>query len=784
MVPDTQVLDREEPTVKEYRAEERSSIRIATQSYSLAVFLSAFLLFQVELTIGKYILPFFGGAPAVWDVCLLFFQVLLLLGYAYAYWLSRRPLLQAQGKTHVAFLAVTLVVVLALWVRWGTPLTPGAAWLPTGGASPIFSILKLLTVTVALPFFILSATGPLLQHWYSQMHSGKAPYRLYATSNLGSLLGLLSYPFFVEWAFTTRHAAQLWAAGFTIFTFVCVGIASGLRREVSEARQLGEAEPEARKAPGMAKILLWLGLSTCSSMMLLATTNLLCQDILPIPLLWVLPLGIYLLSFILTFQSDRWYRRELFWPLYALILGLDLQTFPHMQVGWPPREIAVLSTALLAVCVICHGEVARAKPSANHSTLFYLVVAFGGALGGILVAIAAPFIFRGFWEFEIALFGCGFLFFVAFVVEDRTGGTKQGMWAASLAVLAAFLVPQLAGLLPVSGVAKLLSNKYYVAGALATAFSAFTLFDRRKKFVPTRKDSFPWQPAATLLLLGVFGVLAYVHSGAGQDYILLQTRNFFGVKYVTDDLNSIKLISGNIVHGAELKDPGYRNTPTTYYQRSTGIGLLLDNYPRAASGVGSNLKIGVVGLGVGTLAAYGRAGDRYRFYEIDPAVADLSKGARPYFHFLQDSPATVEVVLGDARIVLQQEASDGKLQQFDVLALDAFSSDAIPVHLLTKEAGALYLKHLRGPNSVLAFHVSNRYVDLGPVVKALCDTYHLHAAEVRSGTERWILASRNAEMLRLPKLSEKSKIFAPDKTLLWTDDYTNLFLVLRRAAFF
>lgn len=748
--------------------------------YGATIFLSAFLLFQVQLLIGKYILPFFGGAPAVWNVCLLFFQVLLLMGYAYAHFLAGNPRLRVQGRVHASILLLTLAAFFVLWARWGTPLTPGAQWLPQPGENPVWKILQLLGVTVGFPFFVLSTTGPLLQSWFSRRHGGQMPYRLYALSNAGSLLGLLSYPFLLEWTLTTKQQARLWSAGFALFAALCGAIAWSLPTLPGSAPSAPRPTLEKTK---WQTVLLWLALSACSSTMLLATTNLLCQDIASIPLLWVLPLSLYLISFILTFENVRFYPRAFFRPFYFLFLGLGLKFMFQLEEANIPRDIAVFSAALFAVCMICHGELARSKPAPGHLTSFYFAVAAGGALGGLFTALLAPAIFRGFWEFPIALVGCGFLLFLAFVLEHRRGEATIGAWAVSLAILAALLVPQLSDLLPKDVAASpFLSNEYYTgtiaAGVLLLCGWAYR---RKKSPVPSpAKNDFPWQPASVLALIGVFLMVAYAHTLLAARFILLQERNFFGVKYILDDLSSIDFISGNTVHGAELKDPGLRNTPTYYFKRSSGIGLLLGNFPRGTPAAPSHLRVGVIGLGVGTLAAYGQPNDEFRFYEIDPAVMRLSLAPQPYFHFLQDARAAVTVVPGDARLSLEREAARGELQAFDVLVLDAFTGDAIPVHLLTREAMGVYLQHLRAPDSVLGFHISNRYVDLRPVVQAACDSYGLKTVQVEDSVARWVLASRNPEMLRLPNLAKASAPVALSrKPLLWTDDYSNLVLILR-----
>jgi hypothetical protein len=781
MAVSTGAPDTEAPSTTLFRqTPEGKPAGVLPFGYAATIFLSAFLLFQVQLLIGKYLLPFFGGAPAVWNICLLYFQVLLLGGYAYAHFVAGQSRLRIQGRIHALILLVCLAVFIALWVRWGTPLTPGGNWLPAPGADPVGKILQLLGVTVALPFFVLSTTGPLLQHWFSSCHEGKTPYRFYALSNAGSLAGLLSYPFLVEWTLTTKQQARLWSAGFIFFAVFCGWIVGRLPDTLQSTR--AEPSPTLQKTRWPA-VALWLGLSACSSMMLLATTNLLGQDIAPIPLLWVLPLSLYLLSFILTFESDRWYRRDVFQPFYFLLLGLGLKTIFQLRDSGAARQIAVFSTALFAVCMICHGELARSKPIPQRLTSFYFALAGGGALGGLFAALVAPAVFRGFWEFPTALVGCGFLLFLAYVLEERNDQTNRAAWTASLAILSAFLIPQLSVLWPRAEASRFFSNEYYTGSIAAGALFVFWLIQRRRSGVirTPDKDHFPWQPAATLAATGIIAVIVYAHTLFGKEYILLQERNFFGVKTVQEDMGSIDFLSGNILHGGELKDPANRHTPTFYYSRSTGIGLLLSNFPRGTSLASKHLRVGLIGLGVGTLAAYGQTGDQFRFYDIDPAVIQLSLGQHPYFHFLQDSPATIAVVPGDARLSLQSEAARGELQNFDVLVLDAFSSDAIPVHLLTREAMGVYLRHLRGPNSVIGFHVSNRYLDLRPVVQALCDSYGLRAVQVKNSTARWILASRNPDMVRLPNLAEAAKpVELIREPLLWTDDYSNLVLILRR----
>lgn len=737
--------------------------------YGAVIFLSAFLLFQVQLVIGKYILPLFGGGPSVWNTSLFFFQVLLLLGYAYAHWLSTRPSSRAQSRVHLALLAVALAAVSFLWFKWGTPITPGAAWKPQPADNPVAKILELLSVTVALPFFLLSTTSPLLQDWFARSHGGKSPYRLYALSNVGSLLGLLSYPFLVEWLLTIKHQALLWSSGFVVFALACAGVAWQFGANVHEPRETRKPRAsldDAFDAPGPARYALWIALATCSSVMLLATTNLLCQNIVVIPLLWVVPLSLYLLSFIITFDSDRWYRRVIFIPLYALGLGEGMKAIFEGANFAAIHQIGIFSLALFSVCMVCHGELARSKPAARHLTAFFLLVATGGALGGVIVVLIAPVIFRGLWEFQIALIGCGALLVCSFLMDDRRGRTERASWAVALAILLYFLRP-------------LVTQRQALVTAGIALIAALIYLRRKRSGASAIASNFPWIPSAALAAVALFGFFAWQRIDRDADYALLQDRNFFGVKYVVKTFDSLRMQSGAVQHGTQFIDPARRDEPTGYFSRQTGVGMLLSNFPRGASGKEA-LRVGVIGMGVGTLAAYGQAGDFYRFYEIDPVVIHFSEGDHPYFTFVKDSPAKVETQVGDGRLSLEHELSQGQPQKYDVLIVDAFRGDAIPLHLLTREAMEIYTKELRGPDSIVAFHISNWYLDLAPVVVGLGNSQQMSSIAVSTGNARWIFLSRNPASLAVPKVKDVSTPVPLTRApLLWTDDYSNLLQVLR-----
>ena len=701
----------------------RSEFAPFTALYAGTIFLSAFLLFQVQLIIGKYVLPWFGGSPSVWNTCLLLFQILLLLGYFYAHVVSTRLPIRSQTRVHFVFLLASLAMLALMARSWPSPITPGAIWKPiAAGSSPEWRVIAVLAVSVGFPFLILSTTGPLLQAWVSRAQPG-SPYRLYALSNVGSLLGLLSYPFVAERFLLLRTQAWVWSAAYALFLLAYGACTWALQGHASTIESPPVPLSQADKKPKKTAQWIWLALAACASAMLLATTNQICQEIAVIPLLWVLPLCVYLLTFIFCFGNERWYRRSIFYPLFALaffaaLIVLSAKVPPHILV-----EIGVFCLALFAVCMVCHGELVRRKPAREFLSTFYLTIASGGALGSILVVLIAPRIFQRFWEFQLSLLACGALLLIVSLLDKKSWFyTHPRLRIVLYAVLMAF------------------------------AFEGYT-----------------------------YGRALIRQDGGGQ--VAFRARNFFGVKTGIQDQAGNWLTHGRIRHGVQLRDPALHDEPTLYYKRLSGVGLILDHYPVALdrSGKRRGLRVGVVGLGAGTLAAYGHAGDYFRFYEIDPQVVELSLGQKPWFSFLQDSRATIDIVMGDARISLENEEERGQLQKFDVMVLDAFSSDSIPVHLLTKEAMALYIGHLSGRDSVIAFHLSNRALDLRPVAYGLSREYGMTSVEVdQPGFSKWVLASTNPDMVNLPELKERgTPVTISHAVPLWTDEYSNLFSVIR-----
>jgi SAM-dependent methyltransferase len=668
--------------------------------YAVTIFLSAFLLFQVQPLIAKMILPWFGGTAAVWTVCMLFFQLLLLVGYVYSHAYVR---LRAPGRRYVH---IALLVVAAATL----PLAAGAAWKPSGGEDPTGRILGLLATSVGLPYFALSTTGPLVQAWHARSHPGATTYRLFALSNLGSMLALLSYPLLVEPLLALGRQAAIWSAGFAVFALLC-----GVLAWRSRAAELPLAHAGDADKPGPGLQALWAGLAACASILLLAFTEHMTLNIAAIPFLWVVPLALYLLSFVLCFEASGWYRRWLFLPLLAAGLAAVCVTLSRSNPSiW--GLIPLYSATLFAACMVCHGELARSKPHPRYLTGFYLMLALGGALGGVLVGLVAPNVFDDLYELPLGMAALCVLVMLA-LLRDRES-LLHGRWgtAARLVLLAATV-------------------------ALGVALARIT----KENSADTR-----------VTLRNFYGVLNVRDSGEGPDAMRV-------------------LSHGTIIHGKQFLDKMRRDWPTTYYGLASGIGLtLLDARARGP------VRVGVVGLGAGTLASYGRRGDLFRFYDINPKVVEL---ARSEFSFLNDSPAQVEVQLGDARLSLEREPD----WNFDVLALDAFSSDAIPVHLLTLEAFRVYLRQLK-PGGVLAVHISNRYLDLVPVVQQAARALSLELREVDNdddddaGVYRsdWLLLSTSAAAFESPLLKGAvGRIDADSRVGLWTDDYSDLYHILK-----
>ncbi|MFM7073624.1 MAG: spermidine synthase [Planctomycetota bacterium] len=850
---------------------------------------SAFLLFQVQPVISKVILPWFGGSPAVWTTCMLFFQVLLLGGYAYAHWLSQSPSAARQAAVHVGLLFVAIVLL---------PIVPGEHWKPTDSVHPTSRILWLLTAHVGLPYFALSATGPLVQAWFGRVCVGRSPYWLYALSNFGSLAALLSYPFVFEPLITTRGQGLLWSVSFALFGIACGALTIRAWRNAVDlpdheradsqatvgAANAASVGKEADSMPPPLDRLMWLFLPALASVGLLAITNHLCQDVAVVPFMWVAPLSLYLLSFILCFGASWWYSRRLYvllaigsiafvcalqthdslaklveylkaepwlrqmetFVFYAAEklgarglldrIGLEGLTTNELNECIVTHALAYL-IALFSICMLCHGEMVRRRPATRHLTSFYLMTSAGGALGGITIALVCPAVFSTYLELNLMLCAAYLVAMVALaaviVAAFRSGG-RSLYWS---------LPPAIAwSLLAVVG----------GGGAVLVGRAQFEAFDTND---------------------------------------LATARSFYGVLHVEEEhadnpeYHGRELLNGRILHGYQFLADHRRRIPTTYYTRRSGAGVAVETLRKIAAGdFGPNagglfapdmsgfendepndeedgdlgngeadpsesragesdetdskegasqateskatesketeseggdggegkartvrlfadlfqedaamsdspsdfegkhpLRIAVVGLGVGTMAAYGERGDLVKFYEINPQVEQI---ARRHFSYLADTPAEVQVVIGDARLSMEREDP----QQYDLIVLDAFSGDAIPVHLLTLEAIRIYQRHLK-PTGVIAIHVSNRHLDLVPVVGTLAKETEMYVVKVPNGQETgamectsdWMLVTGSAEFASHPRILGCSHTLDDRDTQgpLWTDQFSNLLRIVK-----
>jgi len=748
--------------------------------FAATSFLSAFLLFQVQLIVSKYILPWFGGSAAVWTTSMLVFQMLLLCGYVYSHLISARLSATAQARLHTVLLAAVFLLISMLTFLWPSAITPGASWKPADSGNPIRDVAVILLVSAGLPFFVLSTTGPLLQRWFAGLGAGAKTYKLYSISNLGSLLGLLSFPFLLEPVLRMKTQSIMWSLLFFVFVAGCYLCARSTLRESEEADSCEKPEgPGSGVRTSPLVYSLWFLLPACASALLLATTNLLCQEVTSVPLLWVLPLAIYLLSFILCFDHPRWYQRSVFHPLFIVgVFAICLALIYERQ----NVQLVVLPILLFVACMICHGELVRLRPGVERLTAFYLAISAGGALGGIFVAIVAPHMFTFFTEFQLAL-GIAIILTLVCLYRDATSwfyaydfclpagisgavilfAYAAGRWRAELAtVLDRFHFYPIAGLI----------GFLVVLGAF-TFRSLHGTAERGFRFVQV-----------TVLMVGSLAIFALFRSTQPLPGLYLSARNFYGAIRVFNVSQGKMLMHGRTVHGGQFEAPVDKE-PTTYYGRLSGIGRVMQGHPKRSIGEGS-LRVGIVGLGVGTIAAYGRPGDYFRYYEINPAVIALSSGSSPAFTYVRDSAAHVEIVLGDARRLLEEETARGDKQKFDVLAVDAFSGDAIPVHLLTREAFETYWQHLDPVDGIIAIHVSSRHVNLLPVVQAAASYFHadsvirFEAAQGPILSNCWVLLTRSPGLLKTMGLQQ---VLPPDikpvPPRLWTDDYSDIFRLIK-----
>jgi len=668
--------------------------------YGLTIFLSAFLLFQVQPLIGKLILPWFGGSASVWTTCMLFFQAILLLGYVYSHWIVKALKPYQQSLLHLLLLALSLIFL---------PVSPSEVWKPTGAENPTYQILGLLLVSIGLPYFVLSTTGPLIQAWFAREKVGGVPYRLFALSNFGSMIALLAYPTVFEPTLPARTQSYAWSSLFLVFIASCAYLAWRNRHSTIQTKN----EEASAMPPKHSDLITWVVLAACPSILMVADTSFLTENIAPIPLIWVAPLALYLLSFIFCFEGSGWYQRKTFLPLLVLSLFV-LAYLPTLGMNEFPTIVSmgINLLAFFVVCMVCHGEIALQQPNSRYLTIYYLMLALGGFFGGLFVGVIAPYSFNGNYELSIGILLAG----------------------------------------------------------IAVSISVFTKIPMRNRFTQIISALCVF---AYLIALGTIRIHDHLAEINGAE---LSVRNFYGTLRVSlNEKNGYRTMRhGQIIHGRQFTAPHQLLEPTTYYIHDSGVGQALLNKQSHAP----SIKVGIVGLGVGTLAAYGRAHDTFRFYEINPQVIEI---ANTNFSFLSKTSAHTEMVLGDARLKLEHEPN----QDYDVLVVDAFSGDSVPIHLLTHEAFAEYFRHLK-PNGILALHITNRFLDLRPVVKTAADEYGAQIrlvkyAEIEGKVgfrSHWALLTRDKNFFDEAHLVKAETLETPLHFRPWTDDYSSLISIM------
>jgi len=682
--------------------------------------LGSFLLFQVQPIISKYILPWFGGTTAVWITAMLFFQTFLLLGYAYVLLLSKVSLKKQIGL-HALVVIIFSAVVFLFASHWQAPILPDIQLKPDDSIPPLLQVLAVLSISVGLPYFLLSTTSVLLQKWFSALPSKRSPYVLYALSNAASLMALLSYPVLIEPFLPLRLQGVWWGIGFgayAVFLLLCCGQTFFLAKKQKTKASVKRIEISQKQA------MIWLFFSATATLMLLAITTIQTQSIAPIPFLWILPLSLYLLSFILCFSGGKWYWRNfyayLFFATAPLVLIFSLSHAPSILLG-----IVVYSLSLFSCCMLCHGELYHQKPHPSRLDTFYVLIALGSVISGIFVGVIAPLLFKGFWEIYLAFY-----------------------------------------------------SSFFVALLALISYKDSLVFRRMHMFFTSEKEVYLCLAIGFPVILAAMAFLLTWMSGYDS---LEQWRSFYGVLTIKErhlsNTTQKYLLHGNIIHGVQFTSTAQRYKPTTYYGEKSGGGLALRQYQKQKK----HMKVGLIGLGIGTLAAYGRSGDIYTFYEINPQVVSV---ANEKFTYLKDSKAKTDVILGDGRLSLATEVQANK-PKLDLLVIDAFSDDAIPMHLLTKEAFEIYLQRIDPQSGIIAVHISNNYINLRPLLIEVAKHFGLSYAIITSRVSghdlqsEWVLLTKNTSLLQSPTIA-KAKENRPQKQVtLWTDDYSNLFQLLK-----
>jgi hypothetical protein len=687
--------------------------------------------------VARFVLPWFGGTSLVWTTCMLFFQVVLVLGYAWSHFITRRLSPRQQWLVQVVLLAVAMVML---------PVRPDEYWKPSDGHMATLRVLGLLAACIGLPFFLVSTTGPLMQAWQSVTHPARSPFRLFALSNAASLLALLTYPLFYERYLPLDAQSWAWSAGFLLYGLLVFWTGWQFSRTASrlpEPLQVATSEiadgdaksglESVGEALSFMRVALWLILPMLASVILLSSTNMMTQEVGAIPFLWVLPLSLYLLSFIICFDHQRWYARLLFFPGFfvaatfsAILLYVGVDAPISMQVlGY--------SAVVFGGSMCCHGELARLKPHPRHLTFFYLVISIGGALGGAFVALAAPRLFINYYEFPLAVL-------LAIVMTVFAFGFQ--VWG---------------------------DNRQRRMSNLALARFAIVLF-------------------LGVLAGGATGVsLLAMYEDDTADTVIAQRRNEYGTltvhQYESPDYR--KLTNGRIEHGWQYMLPMWSRQPTSYYSPTSGVGVAVEYLRQsgARSPAGDSISFGVIGLGVGTICGWAERGDYICYYDINPQVVEISQ---TYFTYLRDCPAPVDIRLGDARLQLERELLEGTGRQYDLLIADAFSSDSIPIHLLTVEALEIYRKRLTD-RGIMAIHTSNRFLELANIVRGIADHLGMHAVFIDDDPEddnfnasSWVLVTNDEEFVRVMEADGLAAEWPGEgRTAFWTDDFSSIIPIVK-----
>jgi hypothetical protein len=729
--------------------------------FAAAMFLSGFLLFMVEPMAARMVLPILGGVPMVWNGCVVFFQIVMLAGYGYAFGASRWLPLRRHVVLHAAML-MTPAVVLPFAIGTGTSAPPEG--------NPLGWLLLLLSATIGLPFFVLSTSASVFQHWLSRTDhpSARDPYFLYSASNLGCLLALASYPTVVEPLFTLRDQARIWAFGYAAFVVLAAGCgavawwrmapgSSPASRDALPRPGSGEVASFTHTAPlAWSRRVRWMALAFVPSSLMLAVTSYISTDIAAVPLLWIVPLSLYLLTFALAFGKHRAAADTIAARALPLLV-VPLALFMIAKLRAPLTALVLTHlAAFAAIALNCHASLAKDRPEASRLTEFYFWISFGGMLGGLFNTLAAPLLFNGIVEYPLVVAVACLLF-------------RGGDAAAPKRTTADIVLPLAVGGLTAGILVVAAKGAPLGAQLAALSLPAILTFAQRRQ-----ARRFGWCVAALMAANLVF-------DNAGER-VLYATRTFFGVYRVSEDLRGRyhALAHGTTLHGLQALAPERRNEALTYFHRTGPFGQAWAALPRAARA----RDVAVVGLGVGTLATYATPAQRWTFFEIDPAIERIAR-TREHFSFMEACGDRCGVVIGDARISLNRVAE----RSYDVLVLDAFSSDSIPIHLITREAVALYLSRLV-PDGILVMHVSNRHLALGPIVARLAESHGLTALQQidRAGAAQpegkneshWIVMARNAaDLAPLSADARWSRLTVKPGTPLWTDDFSNILSVLR-----